>query len=307
MRFCFILEERYRGDSMPQVVATDLVDRGHDVQLLEPRATVTCLSALATSGFAEFDAFVLKTVSNGPGLSILEAAGAAGITTVNDWRSIPLVRDKAVALAYARARGLPFPVTWFVTDPALLDAIPRHSYPLVVKPAHGSLCESVVLVKDPSAIADVPFGDGGSQAFLAQRYIENDGYDLKLYNTGVRVYATVRRSCLHPETSVRERVIPVTPRLEEFALRVGEAFGLSIYGVDLVRGPHGWVGVDINDFPSFGLIPGAVPEIGDTIVRAAQVTASMRNGHARPSTAGRPIVLRLPAPEGGESLGRAPA
>jgi len=47
--------------------------------------TVTCLSDLASQSY---DAYVLKTVSNGPGLSILQAAEAVGVPAINNSRSI---------------------------------------------------------------------------------------------------------------------------------------------------------------------------------------------------------------------------
>src|ERR671923_156796 len=153
-RLCFIIEEQYRHESLPLAVASQLRRWGHDVTLLEPHATVTPLFDLITQ---RYDAYVLKTASEGPGLSLLEAAEAAGIPTINKARSIRLVRDKAVAIAVARAQGL-----------------------------------------------------------------------------------------------------PVTPELRTLALHVGAHFGLDLYGVDVVQTPTGWVGVDINDFPSFGGVPGAV-------------------------------------------------
>jgi ribosomal protein S6--L-glutamate ligase len=286
MRLCFILEERYRGDSMPRAVATELAEWGHHVRLLEPNATVTCLSRLATDGFAEYDAFVLKTVSNGPGLSILESAGAAGIATVNDWRSIALVRDKAVALTLARSRGLPFPATYFIADGRLLETIPRNKFPLVVKPTNGSSCEGICLLEDPGDVSRLNLE--ADCYFLAQRYVENAGYDVKVYNTGVRIYATLRRSPLHPEAQVRERIIPLTPALHEIAVRVGAAFGLSVYGVDLVHTPRGWVGIDINDFPSFALVPGAAAQIGETILDIAmRAPANRVAGNGRRSGGAR--------------------
>src|SRR5215831_1832858 len=135
MYFCFILEARYRHEQMPLAVAQQLVAWGHDVDLLEPQATITCLSALAK---VPYDAYVLKTVSDGPGLSLVEAAEAAGIPTINQARAIRLVRDKAVAAAYAHAHGLPIPLTYFAVDPELLKQIPTENYPLVVKPTNGS-------------------------------------------------------------------------------------------------------------------------------------------------------------------------
>src|SRR5437879_13134678 len=102
MYFCFIVEEQYRHDSMPMVIAERLLQWGHTVDLLEPSETVTCLSDLTRKGY---DAYVLKTVAGGPGLSILQAAEAVGIPTINNSRSISLVRDKTIASAFAHAQG----------------------------------------------------------------------------------------------------------------------------------------------------------------------------------------------------------
>ena len=96
MRLCFIVEEEYRDAVMPLAVARQLTRRGHVVDLLEPKPTATCLSALTRYGHGAYQAYVLKTVSDGPGISLLEAAAAAGIATVNNARSVRLVRDKAV-------------------------------------------------------------------------------------------------------------------------------------------------------------------------------------------------------------------
>src|SRR3989442_11360126 len=85
MYFCFIVEEQYRRDSMPMVIAERLLQWGHSVDLLRPSETVTCLSDLASQSY---DAYVLKTVSNGPGLSILQAAEAVGVPAINNSRSI---------------------------------------------------------------------------------------------------------------------------------------------------------------------------------------------------------------------------
>src|SRR5437588_5952598 len=111
MRLCFIIDEKYRHQSMPLAVVHQLRQWGHDVDVLEPHASVIRLSNLITQ---RCDAYVLKTAAHGPGLSLLEAAEAVGIPTINNARSVRLVRDKAVAIAVARAHGLPVPPTYFV-------------------------------------------------------------------------------------------------------------------------------------------------------------------------------------------------
>jgi ribosomal protein S6--L-glutamate ligase len=287
MRLCFIIEEKYRHESMPLVVADQLRRWGHDVDLLEPHAAVTCLFDLVTQSF---DAYVLKTASDGPGLSILQAAEAAGIPTINNARAIRLVRDKAVAIAVARAHGLPIPPTYFVAHPRLLTQIPPEDYPLVVKPSNGRACRDIYRVTHPADLATLALADDGHAFLLAQRYVANPGFDIKLYVTGPQVYAVRKKSPLHPDVDVTEGLMPVTPELRTLALNVGAFFGLDIYGVDVVQTPAGWVGVDINDFPSFGLVPDAVARIAQFILQVAQ-RAEMRRTAPTTRTQRRPDPL----------------
>ena len=305
MRLCFIIEEKYRHESMPLAVADQLRQWGHDVDLLEPHATVTRLFDLVTQSY---DAYVLKTASDGPGLSILEAAEAAGIPTINNARSIRLVRDKAIAMAVARAHGLPIPPTYFVAHPRLLTQIPPEDYPLVVKPSNGSACRDIYRVNHPADLATLALPDGAHVFLLAQRYVANPGFDIKLYVTGRHVYAVRKQSPLHPDVDVREGLMPVTPELRTLALNVGALFGLDLYGVDVVQTPAGWVGLDINDFPSFGGVPGAVGRIAQFILHVAQRAARPRHrdptSDARAGRTDAPSVLprqpsrrRLPLPK----------
>ena len=273
MRFCFIIEEQYRHDPMPMVVADQLLQWGHTVDLLEPQETVTCLSTLTEEGY---DAYVLKAVADGPGMSILEAAEAVGIPTINNSRSIRLVRDKAVAAAFAHAHGLPMPPTYFVAHPRLLKQIPLEDYPLVVKPSNGSSCRGIYLLKDPEDLTELEIAEAHDSFFLAQRYAENAGFDIKVYVTGREVYAAIaRQSVLHGET--KERFIPLTPALRKLALDVGKIFGLDIYGIDVVETPQGLAVLDINDFPSFGGIPRAVGRIAEYVLHSAKRAEMQRN------------------------------
>ena len=255
MRFCFIVEALYRNESMPLDIADQLVRWGHEVDLLEPDTTITCLSDLPLQ---DYDAYVLKTVSEGPGLSLLEAAEVVGIPTINSSRSIRLVRDKTIATAFAQSQGLPIPLTYFVAHPHLLAQIPEQDYPLVVKPTNGSSCRGIYRVDSPAGLARLDLAEANHGFFLAQHYLENRGFDIKLYVAGAQVYGVAKRSPLHPEVEVNKRLIPISQELRKLALRVGKIFGLDIYGLDVLETRQGFAVVDINDFPSFGQVPHAV-------------------------------------------------
>lgn len=51
MRFCFVIEAQYRNEPMPTIIANQLLKWGHEVDLLEPAATVTCLTDLTKNVF----------------------------------------------------------------------------------------------------------------------------------------------------------------------------------------------------------------------------------------------------------------
>jgi ribosomal protein S6--L-glutamate ligase len=127
-------------------------------------------------------------------------------------------------------------------------------------------------VESPEELARLDIDDSGS--LLAQPYLPNPGYDVKLYNTGDEVFATVKRSPLHPGADVVEEQIEVTPELRSLALAVGRAFGLDIYGVDVVETSDGWVVLDVNDFPGFGRVPEAASRLARTVLRVTRRNAA---------------------------------
>src|SRR6266487_1377561 len=278
VRFCFILEERYASKPMPMVVADQLQQWGHEIDVLQPYAAVTSLTDLSLT---KYDAYVLKTVSDGPGLTILEAAEAVGIPTINNSRAIRLVRDKAVAVAFAQACGLPIPVTYFVGHPRALVKVPHNIYPVVVKPSNGTSLQDIHLVHTAEEMARLTLDE--QSYYLAMHYVENTGFDIKLFVTGQEVHAIVKSSPLHGV--VQEQEIPVSRDMLKLAQRVGQVFGLDLYGVDVLETPEGLMLVDINDFPSFYGVPRKVASVAEYILHAAY--RARREGQRR---FGRPII-----------------
>ncbi|KUL49456.1 hypothetical protein ADL22_08455 [Streptomyces sp. NRRL F-4489] len=145
---------------MPRDVIGQLRAWGHRVDVLRPGRSLIRMSELSeavrTGGHA---AWVLKTVSGGPGLTLLEAAATAGLTTVNDIRAIRGVRDKALAAVIGRAGGLPVPMTYAAVRAEEFAALPAAEFPLVVKPADGSSGRAVRLVERPEELV----AGGGSR------------------------------------------------------------------------------------------------------------------------------------------------
>ena len=147
--------------------------------------------------------------------------------------------------------------------------IPVEDYPLVVKPTNGSSCRGIYQVNSPADLETLKIAEVDACFFLAQQYLENRGFDIKLYVVGTEVFAVSKRSPLHPEIAVEKRLIPVTPELRNLALYVGQLFGLDIYGLDVVETTRGPIVVDINDFPSFGHVPNAISLVSSHIEHIA--------------------------------------
>ncbi|MEU5274091.1 hypothetical protein AB0G77_37565 [Streptomyces hygroscopicus] len=268
MRLCFLVEERYRHDGMPREVIRQLSDWGHQVDVVRPGDSLIRISDAVRAG--SHDAWVLKTVSGGPGLTLLEAAAAVGLTTVNDARSIRGVRDKALAAAIGRSRGLPMPTTYAAARPEALEKIPEAEFPLVVKPSDGSSGRAVRLVPTPGRLRALRAELAAEGMLIAQPYVPNSGVDLKVYCVGGELYATERASPLVPDRGARGRRVPLSAEVAAIAAEVGVVYGLDLYGVDVLLGPDGPVIVDVNDFPSFKEVPDAAARVGRAVLELAR-------------------------------------
>ncbi|MFD4870194.1 RimK family alpha-L-glutamate ligase [Streptomyces sp. NPDC058412] len=294
MRLCFLVEEHYRHDGMPNEVIGQLTAWGHRVDVVRPGGSLLRMSEAVDTG--AHDAWVLKTVSGGPGLILLEAAAAAGMTTVNDARSIRGVRDKALAAAIGRGRGLPLPTTYAVACPELLREVPAAEYPLVVKPADGSSGRAVRLVSSPEQLETMLPLLVGEGMLIAQPYVPNSGTDIKVYGVGGELFATERCSPLHPDPSVRERRVPLSAEVAAIAAQVGAVYGLDLYGVDVLLGPDGPVVVDVNDFPSFRQVPDAAARVARAVLDLARRGGPAQPPAASPQPAAAAAAVPVPAP-----------
>ncbi|MFJ3951721.1 hypothetical protein SLV14_003770 [Streptomyces sp. Je 1-4] len=295
MRLCFLVEEQYRHDGMPLEVIHQLRAWDHQVDVVWPGRSLIRISEAIRAG--SHDAWVLKTVSGGPGLTLLEAAASVGLTTVNDVRAIRGVRDKALAAVIARGKGLPVPVTYAAARPEEFAEIPEAEFPLVVKPADGSSGRAVRLVATPDRLPAPVEPDGPAGGLLiAQPYVPNSGTDLKVYSVAGELYATERCSPLHPAHAVRERQVPLTPEVARITAEIGDVFGLDLYGVDILLGPDGPVIVDINDFPSFRQVPDAVARVSAAVLDLARHgtrgrVASVREASVREAAPAAPFAV----------------
>jgi ribosomal protein S6--L-glutamate ligase len=91
---------------------------------------------------------------------------------------------------------------------------------------------------------------------VVQDFVPGPGEDLKVYVVGEHVFA-VRKRFARDSFTRAGRPCLVTPEVRDLALRCGEAFGLGLFGLDVIESAEGPVVVDVNYFPGYKGVPAA--------------------------------------------------
>lgn len=201
------------------------------------------------------------------GLAMLAYAEAAGTPTLNRSAATRAVRDKVeMAIALGRA-GLPCAATFLTDHVASLAELPATAFPLILKATFGDNSQGLRLVRRPDDLHDVHWGE---DVVVAQHYLPNDGFDLKLYVCGSRVFAIRKPSPFNGDPHAPATPVAPDARLAELALRCGAVFGLEIYGVDTIATVDGPVVIEVNEFPNFTGVDEAGELVADHVLSRAR-------------------------------------
>lgn len=248
---CGVLAEgRYLAQAQPRGLMQALAADGHRVTLIDSGAAVLDVG----DGAWLDDLDVLVARGRSPELlARLGLAEEAGIPTPNQRRAIASVLDKAYMAAALRASGIPMPATWIGGIEQLRRDIPAWAYPLVVKPVFGDNCRGVRIVDSRAALQEITWAE---PCAIAQRFVANDGFDVKLYVIGEHVAAMRKPSPLHG-TAGNATPLQLPAAWRELAWRCGDVFGLHLFGVDCIECGGELVVIEVNDFPNYTGVPGA--------------------------------------------------
>jgi ribosomal protein S6--L-glutamate ligase len=175
------------------------------------------------------------------------------------------MRDKITSTRALQAAGVPVPHT-FVAAHAKQFA-PLLDEPLVVKPYRGSQGRGVRVVWDAEELEDV--GAEGGPVF-AQRYHKPEGEDRKIYCIGGQLFGVLRTWPAHTYEEKLGRPFTITPELRDIALRCGQAFGVDLFGLDIIISEGRPYVVDIQAFPGFKGVPDAALHLADYIYTVAE-------------------------------------
>ena len=235
-----------------------LSERGVRLDLIHPEKQLISLSRVRV----ESDLYLLKSGSD-LALSLGGALHALGAATLNPYPTVAMMRNKIIVTRALQAAGVPTPDTYVTTRPNDLVSL-LESGPLIVKPYRGSRGEGIRIVRHGRELFDLP-SDG---PILAQRYEEPDGRDLKIFCIGGKLFG-VRR--IWPLRTYQDKVgdpFPLTPDLRDIARSCGRAFGIDLYGLDVVLSSGRPYVVDVNKFGSYMGVPDASRLLADYIYAA---------------------------------------
>lgn len=194
-------------------------------------------------------------------LSYAGALHLHGARLLNPYDRCVLAQDKVTAGRILADAGVPTPSTWLIGSPA--QAAPLlEGGPLIIKPHRGHRGAGVYLVHTATELDAI---EGGHVPLIAQRHVPGPGEDLKVYVAGDTVYA-VRKSFDEMSFSRPGRPVPVTAEVHAIAQRVRTAFGLDLFGIDIIESPDGPQVVDVNYFPGYKGCPEPEKAIADVIL-----------------------------------------
>jgi ribosomal protein S6--L-glutamate ligase len=255
-----------RSHEMPTPLLRSVFARleasGCEVDWMVPEEQLTWADGLTP----EYDLYLLKSQTE-LALSLAAILHAQGARLVNRYPGCAAARDKIVAAHRLRAAEIPTPWTWVTAEPALIEPLLERG-PIVVKPHRGLHGAEVHVVRSPAELAALPAPQG---PVIAQDYVAGGGQDLKLYVVGEQVFG-VRKAFSSGSFSEPGRPCEVPPAAHDVALRCGQAFGLSLYGLDVIESRYGPVVVDVNYFPGYRGVPDADVVVAEHLERLLAAT-----------------------------------
>jgi ribosomal protein S6--L-glutamate ligase len=244
-----LVEHRYLYQPQPTGLIQALVQRGHHPQVIDPQTTLYRLDD--DRWLQNLDLVVVRGRSLGV-LSLLAWLEQQGVPTFNRHAGVMAVHNKAnMSMALATA-SIPTPPTFFGAPEKLRQA-PVSSFPLILKPIFGDNGRGLYLVEDPKMVAQVSWPE---PFLLAQQYLPNDGYDVKLYGIGDLAWAVRKPSPLHPSTEPPES-LTLTQEMRDILARCRQLFGLDLLGVDCIQSDDGLSVIEVNEFPTYSGVPNA--------------------------------------------------
>ncbi|MEU8939200.1 alpha-L-glutamate ligase [Streptomyces goshikiensis] len=239
--------------------------------LLTPRHRVEVLDPGTAPGVPGPPADVYLLKSRTPrALELARELERRGAAVVNSAAATARCQDRTEMAELAVRAGLPFAATRTHASLSAWAAEESLDSPVVVKSRRSRRGDLVARVDTPGELAELARA-WPREPIVVQAFTPNSGWDHKLWAIGGRVFAARRRSELSPDGRGPNLPLPRLPSAwTDLTLRVGEAFGLDVYGVDIIESGDGApLIVDVNAFPGVRGQAGAPEALASLTLRRA--------------------------------------
>ncbi len=272
MRIGILVEKRYLAQAQPGGLISALGAAGHETVCIDPQASAY---ALGDGRWTEKLDLIAARGRSSHLLCMLGWAEARGVRTINRRSAIASVHNKADMSVLLTEAGIPAPRTFLGPVSELYKIIPLSLYPVILKPVYGDNSQGLRLINTPE---EMKLTEWAEPVALAQNYLPNDGYDLKLYCIGDEVWPVRKPSpfaltvnggaSAATALAAKAGMVPLTKGLEDLGRRLGRLFGLELYGVDCIESPEGPVVIEVNEFPNYTGVPDADRRLAGYVTRA---------------------------------------
>jgi ribosomal protein S6--L-glutamate ligase len=250
-KICLIMESRNTRQLSPVLVEAIrfLTEWGASVDTLFPEELTIDISRLEVA----YDLYVLKSKSE-LAFSLAGVLHAAGANILNPYPVARMIRNKALMARVLQEADVPVPDSYIALSPQMLAPLLDNG-PLIIKPITGSRGYGIQVVRDAKVLDNI---SSPTKMVFAQRYHKPEGPDHKIYVIGGEVFGVKR---VWPSETYQQKLgepVSVSPEVREIALRCGRAFGVELYGIDIIwSGGEPYV-VDMSSLPGFkGCLEGA--------------------------------------------------
>ena len=207
-------------------------------------------------------------------MDLLHRLERLGLYILNPPSAIERSVDKFYTLTLLGEAGLPVPHT-IVTESAgeALEAFEELGGDIVLKPLFGSrgIGSTRIFDRDIAEriFRSIEFRHG---VLYLQKFVSHGTSDIRVFTLGDRVLVSMRRVADSWKTNVSQGAKPeplqLSEEMEDLAVKVAEAIGCEVAGVDILESKEGLMIIEINSQPGWrGLQSVTKINIADEIVR----------------------------------------
>jgi len=190
---------------------------------------------------------IQRCISYFRGLHLTAALENIGLPVINSFDVSSICGNKLFTTLALIKAGIPSPKTFVAfNEEGAFKALEKMGYPAVMKPVVGSWGRLVALIKDKDSAQALiesrkEMRNALLQIYYFQEYVERPPRDIRVMVIGEEAVAASYR--YSPENDWRTNVArggtskpcPVTPELEETALKAAEAVGGGVLAIDCME------------------------------------------------------------------------